>query len=269
MAGLDTVLNWLRGSPPSLGLEQAAALPAYPSQHDADYARNYGFGDNSVHEDYLNNNKANILGVNQSFKEPTKKGKDSVTREMFVPVSGAGLPTKAVLDPENSVQIDLNKNPPLQGQLRNTMMQAALAANHSPIAAMGFDPSRTTIDTEIKNPTVAGLYGAKEDQLYVPHATNDAIVHESMHRGMKKLRDAYPDKVMPLLSKLPNEEMVVRALMAAQAGDPEGLSGDIDARQRKAGISLMDNKANKEVLRQLEELAIQDRLTRSRRSGPQ
>ena len=270
---LSTVLNWLRGpqATPSLGLEAAPALPAYPSSHDADYARNYGFGDNSVNEDYLNNNKARVLGVTQTFQEPTKKGKGSTTREMFLPVSGAGSNGKTLMNDVNSADIDLNKDPRMQGQMRNVMMQAALAANRSPIAAMGFDPSRVVMDTEIKNPNVGGLYRPGEDRMYVPLPLHDSIVHESTHRGLTKLREKYPDQVTAIAGNISpnNEEMVVRWLMNSRAGDPEGFGGKGDARQRQEAIDMFANKKNQEVVRKLEELAIQDRLTRSRRSGPQ
>lgn len=271
MSGLDAVLNWLRGekSPPSLGLEQAPALPSYPSQHDADYARNYGFGDNASNEDYLNNNKARILGIQQTFQVPTKRGAASESREIFIPASAAGSSGSAIMSPQNSAVVDLNKKPELQGDLRNIMMQAALAANRSPIAAMGFDPSRVIMDTEIKNPNVGGLYRPSADMMYVPAAMHDSIVHESTHRGFQKLREKYPEQVGKLMQRLPDEEMVVRALMASKGGDPEGMGGAVDAKQRQSGIDLMSTKANAETLRQLEELAIQDRLTRSRRSGPQ
>lgn len=281
---LSTVLNWLRGpqATPSLGLEAAPALPAYPSSHDADYARNYGFGDNSVNEDYLNNNKARVLGQNLAFQEPVKKGARGGAREMFLPTSGAGHSADFLTHDTTSSDVDLNKSRELQGQLRNVMMQAALAANRSPIAAMGFNPSGVVMDAEIKNPSLAGLYDAKQDRMYVPAETNDAIVHESTHRGLQKLREKYPEEskeaMRVLGAKGPNlsEEMVVRWLMSSKGGDPEGLAGNIDAAQRQAGIDVFDkNKypinatARQEALRQLEELAIKDRLTRSRRSGPQ
>ena len=76
------------------------------------------------------------------------------------------------------------------------------------------------------------------------------------------------------MKQLPNEEMVVRWLMNSKGGDPEGKAGDIDAKQRQDAINMFSNgnsnaTARQNALKQLEELAIQDRLTRSRRAGPQ
>lgn len=276
MAGLDAVLGWLRGAQPtpSLGLEKAPPLASYPSQADADYARNYGFGDNNINEDYLNNNKADILGMKQTFKVPVDK-KTSVTRELLIPESGAGKMGKTVTSPDMAMPVDLNANPKIQGNLRNVMMEAALAANRSPIAATGFDPSRVTMDTVIQNPSVGGIYRPDNDRMYVPEATHEGIVHESTHRGIQKLLEKYPE-ASNLMDRLPPEELVVRWLMHSKGGDPEGKAGEIDARQRQQGINAFNStlwpsvtKENQEALRQLEELAIKDRLTRSRRSGPQ
>lgn len=280
------MLNALRSTPsygpPNVTTDLAPPLPAYPSQHDADYARNYGFGTNSINEDYLNNNRARVLGQNMTVNEPTKKGTSSASREVFLPASGAGSDSSGVTDPKNSVDVNLNKNPELQGNLRNVMMQAALAANRSPIAAMGFDPSRVVVDSMIKKPNIAGLYRPDFDMQYTALDPDDAIVHESTHRGLQKLREKYPAEADSAMSKLGakgsnlSEELVVRWLMASKAGDPEGNAGSIDKKQRELGIQTFDPKeypinatARREALNQLEELAIKDRLTRSRRSGPQ
>lgn len=278
MAGLTDVLSWLRGPQPapSLGMEKAPPLAAYPTQQDADYARNYGFADSGINEDYLNNNRARVLGVPLNMKEPAKGGKASVSREMFIPLSGVGNDSKTVLSDKSSSDVNLNKDPQLQGDLRNVMMQAALAANRSPIAAMGFDPSRTVIDTVIKNPAIAGWYRPDADRMYATTDDPSAVVHESTHRGFKMLRDKYPEQVDNIMRKMPDEEVVVRWLMNSKGGDPEHGTGNISDKQRQQGINAFDNKnwpaastQNQEYLRQLEELAIQDRLTRSRRSGPQ
>ena len=70
-------------------------------------------------------------------------------------------------------------------------------------------------------------------------AGNDpsAIVHESMHRGIAKLRQ--DPEVAKLLNNLPSEELLVRYLMATQAGDPEKTGGTIDQQQRKTALDLL------------------------------
>lgn len=267
---LDTVLGWLRGKSanPQLGLEQAPPLVAYPNQADADYARHYGFGDNNIHEDYLNNNKAKILGFNAAFP----LSKNASNKNIFISQSGAAVSDPT--DPNNGADVDLNKRPELQGDLRNVMMRAALAANRSPITAMGFDPSKVNMDVEIKKPNIAGLYDGKTDSIYSALRPDDAIAHESTHRGIRKLQEKYPEDVQRIAGKIgPSaNEMIVRWLMKSRAGDPEGLAGPVDAKQRQEAVDMFENNPgshNAEIVRQLEELAIQDRLTRSRRSGPQ
>lgn len=264
---LDTVLGWLRGKPtnPSLGIETAPSLLSYPSHQDADYARNYDFGTNNLHEDYLNNNRSRVLG----YSIPMTSKKDG--GEIFMQTKGTGMTGSDVLDPALSKDIDLNQktNTGIQDDLRNVHMRAALAANRSPLAAVGFDPSKVVVDSLIKNPSIAGLYKPNVDKMYTVVDPEDAIVHESTHRGLQKLREQYPDKVNPLMAKMPNEEMVVRWLMKSKAGDPEGKAGDIDAKQRQQSIDLFSDAKHQEALNALEEIAIEHMKGRGKRVGPQ
>lgn len=272
---LDQVLSWLKGAPPNpqLGLETAPPLAQYPTQHDADYARNYGFADNNINESYLNNQKARVLGLD--FPNRTKNDKNNT---LFIPASAAGNDGPTLLSDQNSKEIDLNKDPKLQGNLNNMFMQAALSANRSPIAAVGFDPSKVVVDSLIQKPNILGLYRPDADKMYTAINPQDAVVHESTHRGIQKLRDQYPDKVDPIMKRLPDEEMVVRWLMQSKAGDPEGLIdyANADKEQRKSAMTLFNPKVypitaprNHQDLNQLEELAIEHMKGRGKRAGPQ
>lgn len=274
----QSIMNWLRGPQPtpSLGLEQAPALPAYPSQADADHARHFGFADGSINEDFLNNNKARVFGGEMSFKG-AKPGEPS--RKTFVPAVAVTKDQVSLAnDPKHSPMLDLNapQNADIQDDTRNVMMRAALAANRSPIAAMGFDPSRVTMDVLARGASVGGMFNPSKDSIFTSLKPDDSIVHESTHRGIQKLLEKYPEEVSRIAGAISprTDEMIVRWLMHSKAGDPEGFSGSADARQRQEAIDMFGankpyGKNNKEIVRQLEELAIQDRLTRSRRSGPQ
>lgn len=270
------IISALRGnSSPQVNTTLAPPLAQYPTQHDADYARNYGFGDNSINEDYLNNSKARVLGFPVPVSEPVK-GKKPASREVFVPASGVGSGGAELLNPENSSVVDLNQtsNSSLQGQLTNTMMRAALAANRNPISALGFDPSKVVVDSLVQNPTVGGFYRRKDDGIYSSLSPDDSIVHESTHRGLQKLREQYPDKAEALLGrgKSPDEESVVRWLMHSLAGDPEGRNGTVDAKQRQHALDLYNSPYHvdyNENLSQLQELAIDAMKNRGKRAGPQ
>lgn len=272
---LDQVLGWLKGTPPNpkLSMDVAPPLPDYPSQHDADYARNYGFGDNNVNEDYLNNNKARVLG----YTPLTQKGA-SRTSDLFVPVKAPdGADSEILTHPRTSKVLDLNQRPELQGNLNNVMMRAALAANRSPIASVGFDPSKVVVDSLIKNPSVGGYYRPNNDTMYSVLDPRDAIVHEATHRGLQKLRDVNPEAGR-VMDKMPDEEYIVRWLMHSKAGDPEGKIewADAEKKQRQDAIDLfgqpnnwISNVENIKNLNSLEEMAIEHMKGRGKRAGPQ
>jgi hypothetical protein len=278
---IDQILGWLRGPTPtpSLGLEKAPPLASYPSQHDADYARNYGFADNSINEDYLNNNKARVLGQTIPELEPATKKQVAKKRELFLPASGDNSSTTELTDPQNSTVVDLNKGNSsngneLQGNLTNVMMRAGLAANRSPITAVGFDPSKVIVDSLIQKPAYAGLYSAKRDTAYSALSPDDAVAHESTHRGIQKLREFYPAKADEILAKLPDGEMIVRWLMKTKAGDPENQPWDVQQKNEASELfgkpdHWISNARNVKALNDLEELAIYHMKGRGKRAGPQ
>lgn len=279
------MLNALKGTSaaPSLDTSVAPPLPAYPSHADADYARNYGFGDNNIQEDYLNNNKARILGGTISFADvsPKKGATKVVAKEMFVPMSGDGqypeALTSTVNDPKGSTVLDLNnsRNSDIGGDVRNLHMRAALAANRSPIAAVGFDPSRVVLDSLIGGgpKTYTGAYYSPPDGIYSAIEPRDAVVHESTHRGLEKLREQYPSATNKIFKDLPSEETIVRWLMHTTAGDPELGGGNVADQQRQRAIDYFTNgmmkKPAEAALNQLQELAIETMKGRGKRAGPQ
>lgn len=292
MAGLDTVLGWLRGpqAAPSLGMEKAPPLSQYPTEADANYARDQGYGYGSGSEPFLNNEATRVMGRNVP-NIVFDKGKPKPTKPIFMPEdtmsfmrdlpdrSADGLAT-AVNEPGKSDVLRGPDNAPHA----NVMMRAALASNRSPIAALGFDPDKVVLDSksEGKKFTLGGAYlpqpNSTADNMYVNMSAPDGstIVHESTHRGFQKLRDANPDKVKDIFKEgvMPSEEMVVRWLMAKNAGDPEkqdpeaklGLQQrqeSVDAFTKPPMPSLVAKRGN--ALNQLEELAAET--IKNRRPG--
>lgn len=265
----------------------APPLASYPSNEDAEYARKYGFGENS-NEPFLNNQATRVLGfANKGIADLPVKLKKGQTpaAPVFIPESGAGRSLTndlltAADDPSRSSIVGPQTNvigvpkPELQGKLDNVMMRAALAANRSPIAAAGFDPNKTVVDALIGQSTIGGAYLGSTDNIY--SKPDDTIVHESTHRGLQKLREQYPDKMALLEKELPNEETVVRWLMHSAAGDPEAADPTAKAglAQRQDAINMFGDtnrfgKKNRVALDKMQELAIEHMKNRGRRAGPQ
>jgi len=236
---LQTVLGWLRGEQPQKShVTFAPALSSYPSDNDAENARQYGFGYGTGNEPYLNNERARVIGSYFPSHVPNNSGK-----KIFLSDSALGMKAVDAAGLGNTApMIDVNDrgNSFTQAMLRNTIMKAGLASNRSPIASVGFDPSKVALDTMIGvvgQPVLRGVYAPGTDSMYsiVPH---DAITHESTHRGLQQLRKAYPEAMGTLESGLPsNEELTVRYLMRTRAGDPEASGGPTDKEQRDQGTA--------------------------------
>lgn len=208
---------------------EAPPLSGYPSQDDAREALKYGFGYGSGNEPYIEARRARVMGDSSS--------------KQFKAQSGAGLLLNqalgAVDDDRLGKMLDLDKmeNWKLKEKLGTTFTQAALAANRNPIALIGFDPSRTVMDLVMKGANVGGAYEAKRDAIYanIDSADPSSVLHESIHRGLEKMRQKSPEAA-EIIRSLPSEEHVVRYMMYKLAGDPEGKSGEIDKKQRDSGI---------------------------------
>ncbi len=115
--------------------------------------------------------------------------------------------------------------------------RAALAANRSAIATLGYDPSRAAVDTEMKKGNIGGAYSPSKDAIYAGAEDPSSIVHESIHRGLQKIRQ--DPEVKKEISRIP-EEMIVRFLMAKVMGDPEKEGGTIDKLERSNALRMME-----------------------------
>lgn len=242
MGWLDAIF----GSPKAT-VEPAPRLASYPSDDDARFARVSGFGYGTATDPYVQGDVGRVFG---SFA-PGGRGKPPA----FLPASAAGLSVGEATTPELSATLDLSnpRNAAMKEKMGLLFARAALAANRSPVAALGFDPRRAQIDTEIGPSTIGGAYSKARDAMYATANDPSAIVHESMHRGFGMLRDL--PELADAFSAMPREESMVRYLMAKQAGDPEAAGGPIDKRQREEGLMTMDQRSRQEALKKIEAAA--------------
>ncbi len=241
------VVDWLSGlfgaSPPQGKTYGAPPLEGYPTRDDAEVARAAGFAYGSPLEPYANNQVARILAK----REPPVPGEGRWSgREpqpgMVVPWSARGMDLGAAARAATSnfsdvVGMDQPGQEVPKALLEDVWMRAALAANRIPLSSLGMDPRRTAIDTGItQNANIGGVYSPRSDSIYSNLSGGDSLVHESTHRGIQMLRDTRDPEVLRALGRLPDEELVVRYLMATQAGDPENTGKEIDSRQRQAAL---------------------------------
>lgn len=137
--------------------------------------------------------------------------------------------------------------------------QGLKATRRSAVGTLGFDPSRIAMSPNSQRIRVnmAGAYDPTMDQIWVDMQRDYAIPHESMHRGLEKLRQAglYP-------SNLPDEEYLVRALMQRYFGNVEGGHENSDKQ-----IAEARRVVNPGMLDQLERIAGDYRAKQSPR-GP-
>lgn len=240
-------------------------LSKYPSDTDAQEARQAGFGYGSGNEGFIEGKTARVMG------RTDRSGK-------FTPESGAGMllseALSAVDDRTKSQLLDLDdpKNAALQKQLGNVFSRAALAANRIPIAALGFDPRRVVMDTAIGRANIGGAYSKDKDAIYANLDAIDpsSVLHESIHRGLQKLRSESTEAAKIMLD-LPGEESTVRWLMQSEAGDPEKGAGKTSDEQRETGRYAFNDMLSapryKKALARLQEIS-QELIKERRPRGP-
>ena len=236
-----------------------ADLKRYPNADDIAAARKSGqFKD----DPYAQGQKAGVLGTSWP--------------------GGATVPTDAVVDVirsnERSNKYDRaevtpksNVIPEFTGdktfftvpwnKISDDYMAARLAEKYSPLAQIGYDPAK--ISLEITTPsfpaegalTIGGATLKDDPQhgMLVVLSSPNAMIHESIHRGLMILKD---NNLIPkdVLNRLPkDDEDTVRYIMAMQMGDPDkadaartdasikagnpyGIIENIDKKQRASGL---------------------------------
>lgn len=216
-------------APPSMG----PRLEQYPSMQDATQARQGGFGYGEPYSAYVEGQAGRIFGDKQG--PVPMEGKTLLPR-------GATWPdlTKKVFGEAPTTQ---NRAPEDKDRLQELFTRGALAANRSPVAALGFNPRDMTFDVTGKTRyAYSGLTDPQTGKMMVQAGPNRAgdddastMVHESMHRGLLDLTNnpALAPELRLRLTDRTDEESLVRQLMMLQAGNPEG--GNVAAQQRLEG----------------------------------
>lgn len=107
-------------------------------------------------------------------------------------------------------------------KLSNTdaFAQAEIAKERSAIATLGYDPNKVTAEHTRLN--ISGAYDKRSDRILWVDGEPGAeatLIHESLHRGIEKLRQQSPEAKKILAAH--DEEQLVRYVMATKMGDPE------------------------------------------------
>ena len=138
---------------------------------------------------------------------------------------------------------------------RNNIMKNWIAAQKSPLSALGFDPHVTIMTPkEESDLTLSGFYRPGTDTLWYYAAHPDAEVHEAMHRGIEKLRkaNALPPAASAVIDNTARyqdlgEEYLVRALKEKYFGDIEMSPGaDAGNAQVEAAKFFMNESEGKD-----------------------
>lgn len=164
---------------------------------------------------------------------------------------------------------------PLTGEQKSALWKAKLAADKSPVAALGFDLMKTQVTPKGAGfpLTIAGAYSPKKDVIWADGSYESAPVHESIHRGMEELRKSAGDEAVDnaLKDKFGvklSEEIVTRAMMLKHFGDVEKTE-DPNAKagndQIERGRWILNNRP--EVLDKLDKLA-QEEIKKRKPMGP-
>jgi len=260
MADFASLWRKLLGKDSEPTVFYAPPMSSYPSEQDAQEARKYGFGYGTPLEPYIQGKQARVVG--------------QLGKKEFMPgnVSGMDIEDAAGIarDETKSKNIDID-NPAYIPQARamgTTLTQAALATNRMPLASLGFDPNIIAFDTMMANPNISGAYSPTKDSIFSTLNDRDPStpVHESIHRGINQLRS--DPTLAPTFKNLPSEEMLVRYLMATQAGDPEKNYSTVGNKQREDALKLFKRTNFTDSVKQLEDAAKIRLLARQPKMGP-
>lgn len=198
--------------------EIAQALLGFPSNEDAQFAKKQDWSYGQPYAPYFEGKRFTHLtdDPNEAFKKANN-------------LATANTPVKM-----QSMQIPNNMRG-MSEDFDDYYAKGALAANRSALATLGFDPSKTAVDmgTPLEKAQVYGFHSPNSDTIYTNYKRPSNIVHESIHRGIKKLRDS------PFWQKIgaSNNELVIRRLMQTKMGDPE-----VGSPERNAAVSYFGDK---------------------------
>lgn len=216
---LDSVLNWLRGgasaNTPKFPTDPSKAIPApnnppYPTGEDVEFARqqDYSYG--------------------QPWA-PEFEGKSlrAISEPRYTNID---VPPKSTVYGGHNADALYATQPYRFEPIKDAHAKAALAVERSALAKLGYDPNKVALDDR-RDPAKMNYLGAylpKADSIYANAYDSPSIVHESIHRGVQKLKESpYWHKDFDFFdSNLNNEtrrfnEYLVRHLMTTKMGNPE------------------------------------------------
>ena len=154
---------------------------------------------------------------------------------------------------------------------KKAIVKATMVSNRIPLAALGYDPRKVFQEVLTKKEKIAtaGAYDPNSDSIFSFTAFESTIVHESIHRGLQKLKEQYPEEVKELLPKGFTEEYAVRWIMQEEAGNPEKGDGPENDKQIAAADYIYSNSSERreavENLQKLAQRAIKDKNPRGPR----
>jgi hypothetical protein len=250
---------------------------AYPTQTEGEFAQKIGF----------------------AYGQPWERHfMDQVHHFALQPFFTEGLQVRpeeerVKLEIEGGKTVEAGRSPRADTMVRRTVARAAIASSRNPIAALGFDPKHITLDvlsqpTTLMGETIREYMGKPTPDIPVTvnvpgaqeiyHDSSPVLVHESIHRGLEKLRRRYPrawnafvDAAGPSYEKLKQtvrkesdgkertasgEELLVRHIMRTQMGDPELPPAEYRGEQREQAMKwFADNPQLETALEKLQEFA--------------
>jgi len=153
--------------------------------------------------------------------------------------------------------------------MADRLYSAWLAAQSSPTAAVGYDPRQFVTAppavTQGRQLNMGGTYTPSTDQIMSTGQYDSTLVHESIHRGMQKLRES---GLMPSNAKQYSEELLTRALMQKYLGGVERGRGEAGDEQVAAGKQILEGKVGSSVLNEIENASAKLYARARPRGGP-
>lgn len=234
-----SALDAIRGKTPTIAGDQT---PRWPNQGDVTLAEkyNYTYGDRADA----------VVGPNGRIKTTDNR---TALRE---------------LNKDDGPEF-ADKTRPISREQSDMLMAAKLAADKSPIAALGMDLTKMHISPPGSGPPLSarGAFSPQKDSMWVDTSENpSATVHESIHRGFNELRKAKPGEVDKIRGPW-KEETVTRALMLKYYGDVEIPGTDETIIQKQINPARELLKTYPDVLEKLERLA-QEEIKNRKPMGP-
>src|SRR5882762_2655695 len=146
MAGIMDMVNALLGRNPSTVMHEASQPKEYPTSDDVAFARKQDYSYGQPWAPYFEGKQTNLL---------------------------TGSPNATPWQTTNT------PGSPPGGE--DYYAKAALAAQNSGLASLGFDPTRSAADFSMdpKKVNILGMYKRKGDEIYANARDPSAIVHES------------------------------------------------------------------------------------------